>query len=295
MAPRHLALSVLVTVIWGFNFVVIRHGLDHYPPLLLTALRFALAALPALVIPRPAIPLRLLVMIGSLWFLGQFAFLFLSMANGLPPGLASLLLQSQAFFTILIAAAALRERPAGRQMAGTAVAFAGLVLIGASVGGDMTLTGLLLGLMGALSWACGNVLVRRAPPADMFPLVVWLSLVPPLPAFALSLAFEGWPAVQSALLHPTFDGVAALAYLVFAATFVGFGIWGWLLRLYPAGLVAPFSLLVPITGTLSAALVLGERFPPLRFGGMALILCGLAILAWPKRQAAASAGTGGPG
>lgn len=287
MAPRHLALAVLVTVIWGFNFVVIRQGLDHYPPLLLTALRFAFAALPALVVPRPAMPWRMLVLIGSVWFLGQFAFLFLSMANGMPPGLASLLLQSQAFFTILIAAAALRERPSGRQMAGTAVAFAGLLLIAGSVGGDMTLIGLLLGLMGALSWACGNVLVRRAPSTDIFPLVVWLSLVPPLPAFALSVLFEGWPAVSFALLHPTLDGTLALAYLVFAATFVGFGAWGLLLRRYPAGLVAPFSLLVPITGTLSAALVLGERFPPLRFAGMGLILCGLVVLAWPRRRVAA--------
>lgn len=283
MAPRHLALAVLVTVIWGFNFVVIRHGLDHYPPLLLTALRFALAALPALVVPRPALPVRMLLLIGTVWFLGQFAFLFLSMANGMPPGLASLLLQSQAFFTILIAAAALGERPGGRQMAGTGVAFAGLLLIAGSVGGDMTLAGLVLGLMGALSWACGNVLVRRAPRTDIFPLVVWLSLVPPLPAFALSVAFEGWPAVRDALLHPTLDGLGALAYLVVAATFVGFSAWGLLLRLYPAGLVAPFSLLVPITGTLSAALVLGERFPPLRFAGMALILLGLVILAWPRR------------
>lgn len=281
MAPRHIALAVLVTVIWGVNFVVIRYGLDHYPPLLLTALRFAIAAVPALFIPRPKIPLGFLLAIGGIWFLGQFAFLFLSVDNGMPPGLASLTAQSQAFFTILIAAVALREAPSLRQVAGMAVAFAGLALIGASVGGDMTLLGLVLCLAGALNWAVGNVLVRRTPPTDMFALVVWLSLVPPLPALGLSLAFEGWPAISVALLNPTFDGVAALLYLGVIATLAGFGMWGWLLKRYPAGLVAPFSLLVPLSGTLSAALFLGERFPPLRFAGMALILCGLLVVALP--------------
>ncbi|MEW6124739.1 MAG: EamA family transporter [Pseudomonadota bacterium] len=284
MAPRHIAVAVLVTMVWGFNFVVIRFALDHYPPLLLTALRFLLAAVPALFLPRPRLPLSLMLAIGLTWFLGQFAFMFWSVANGMPPGLASLTLQSQAFFTILIASLVLREAPSARQLAGTAVAFAGLALIGASVGGDMTLAGLGFCLLAALSWAAGNVLVRRAPPADMLALVVWLSLVPPLPAFALSLALEGWVPVRDALLAPTVDGIAALAYLVVAATLFGFAMWGKLLKLYPASLVAPFSLLVPLSGTVSAALVLGERFPPLRIGGMVLILAGLLVIALPRRR-----------
>ncbi|MEW6257084.1 MAG: EamA family transporter, partial [Pseudomonadota bacterium] len=282
MAPRHIALAVLATAIWGFNFVVVRYGLDHYPPLLLTALRFALAALPALVIPRPRLPFGQLVAMGAVWFLAQFAFLFLAIDNGMPPGLASLTMQAQAFFTLPVAFLVLGERPSGRQMIGSAVALCGLGLIAASVGGDMTHLGLLLALMGAFSWSCGNVMVRRAPPVDMFALIVWLSLVPPLPAFALSLWMEGWPAIRDALLDPTAVGLGTLAYQVVGGTFLGFGIWGLLLKRYPAGLVAPFSLLVPISGTLSAALVLGERFPPLRFAGMALILAGLLVIALPR-------------
>lgn len=284
MAPRHIALAVFVTVIWGFNFVVVRYGLDHYPPLLLTALRFLVAGLPALFVPRPNLPLGQLLAMGAVWFLAQFALLFLAIDNGMPPGLASLTMQAQAFFTILVAALMLGEQPSRRQMAGSAVAFCGLVLIGASVGGDMTYAGLILALLGALSWSLGNVMVRKAPPVDMFALVVWLSLVPPLPAFALSLWLEGWPAISFALLHPTWEGFGTIAYQVLGGTFLGFGIWGWLLKRYPASLVAPFSLLVPLTGTVSAALVLGERFPPLRFAGMALILAGLLVIALPRMR-----------
>ncbi|WP_127091341.1 EamA family transporter [Aquabacter cavernae] len=284
MAPRHIALAVLVTIVWGLNFVVIRKGLDHYPPLLLITLRFLLAALPVFFVPRPRIPLGLMLAMGLTWFLGQFAFLFWGVANGMPPGLASLTLQSQAFFTILIATLVLHEKPSARQMAGTGVAFLGVLLIGASVGGDMTLAGLGFCLLGALSWAIGNVLVRRAPPADMFALVVWLSLVPILPALVLSLTVEGWPAISAALLAPSFEGLWTLAYLVVAATLFGFAMWGKLLKLYPAGLVAPFSLLVPLTGTVTAALVLGEQFPPLRIAGMALILAGLLVIALPRQK-----------
>lgn len=281
MAIRHIALAVLVAAIWGFNFVVIRIGLDTFPPLLLTALRFVVAALPVLVVRPPALPVRRMLVIGLTWFLGQFVFVFLAMSHGMPPGLASLTLQAQSFFTILIAAAVLGERPAPRQIAGVAVAFCGLGLIGFSVGGDMTLIGLALTLCAAASWACGNVLMRQTGPVEMLPMVVWLSLVPPLPAFALSLAFEGWPAIAASFAHANLLAYGAVLYLAVPTTLLGFGIWGHLLKRYPAGTVAPFSLLVPLFGTVSAALVLGERFPPLRFGGMTLIVCGLLVVVLP--------------
>lgn len=281
MAPRHIALAVLVTAVWGFNFVVIHVGLETFPPLLLTVLRFVVAAMPVLVVRPPKVPFRRMLAIGLTWFLGQFVFIFIAMTKGMPPGLASLTLQAQAFFTILIAALALRERPSARQLTGVMVAFCGLALIGFSVGGDMTLLGLGLTMCAALSWGVGNVLMRGTGKVDMLPMVVWLSLVPPLPAFALSLVFEGWPAITSAFAHADLLAYGTVLYLAIPTTLIGFGIWGHLLNLYPAGTVAPFSLLVPLFGTLSAALVLGERFPPLRFAGMGLIVCGLLILALP--------------
>lgn len=284
MAPRHIALAVLTAAIWGFNFVAIRIGLDTFPPLLLTTLRFVLAALPALVIRPPKLPLRQLLLIALTLFLGQFVFVFLGIDNGMPPGLSSLVIQAQSFFTILLAALFLGEKPSVRQMAGVAVAFCGLGLIALSVGVDVTWLGLGLTLIAALSFGLGNVLMRGAGKVDMLPMVVWMSVVLPIPAFLLSLLFEGWPVIVASIVKADLLAYGAVFYLAVPTTLIGFGMWGLLLKTYPAGTVAPFALLVPLFGMLSAALVLGERFPPIRFAGMALIVCGLLILAAPLQR-----------
>lgn len=281
MPVRHIALAVLVTAIWGFNFVVIRLGLGSVPPLLLAALRFVVAALPALVLARPDVPLPKMMAIGMTLFVGQFAFLFPAMKLGMPPGLASVTLQSQAFFTILFATLALGERPRPRQMAGAAIAALGLLTIATTVGGDFTMIGLGLTIASASSWALGNVLMRTAGKVDMLAMMVWLSLVPPIPLFLLSLAFEGWPAIAAGITGMGLVGAGSILYLALLATLLGFGLWGFLLRNHPASTVAPFSLLVPLFGTLSAYLVLGETFSPLRVAGMALILVGIATIALP--------------
>ncbi len=292
MPVRHIALAVLVTAIWGFNFVVIRIGLGSVPPLLLAALRFVVAALPVFFLARPNVPLGRMVAIGMTLFVGQFAFLFPAMKLGMPPGLASVTLQSQAFLTILFAALALGERPRPRQLAGAGVAALGLLAIATTVGADFTTIGLGLTIASAASWALGNVLMRGAGKADMFPMMVWLSLVPPIPLFLLSLAIEGWPAIVSGVAGMGLVGAGSVLYLAVLATLVGFGLWGFLLRNHPASTVAPFSLLVPLFGTLSSWLVLGETFSPVRVAGMALILMGLATIALPlpaflKKQRAA--------
>jgi O-acetylserine/cysteine efflux transporter len=292
MPIRHIALAVLVTAIWGFNFVVIRLGLGSVPPLLLAALRFVVAALPVLFLARPNVPPMRMIALGMTLFVGQFAFLFPAMKLGMPPGLASVTLQSQAFLTILFAALALGERPKPRQLAGAGVAALGLLTIATTVGGDFTMIGLGLTIASAASWAIGNVLMRGAGKVSMFPMMVWLSLVPPIPLFLLSLAFEGWPAIVSGFTGMGLVGAGSVLYLALLATLVGFGLWGFLLRSHPASTVAPFSLLVPLFGTLSSWLVLGETFSPLRIAGMGLILLGLATIALPlpafiKKQRAA--------
>lgn len=281
MKPVHVLAAVAVTAVWGFNFVVIRVGLNHFPPLLLTVLRFAVAALPVLVVPRPAVGTARLVAIALFLFVGQFVFLFTGMASGLPPGLASIAIQSQAFFTVIFAGIALRERPTARQLAGMTVAGAGLGLIGLSIGGDLTALGLGLVLASAASWAVGNVLLRGAGQVDMFRTVVWLSLVPPAPLLALSLWIEGPAAITAALAGAGWEALAAVLYLAVPTTLFGFFVWAQLLKRYPAATVAPFSLLVPVFGTLSAHLALGETFGGLRLGGMALILAGLAVVVLP--------------
>ena len=287
MRPIHLLWAIAVAAIWGFNFVVIKVGLTSFPPLLLTALRFTFASLPALFIARPAVPWRHMIVTGLTLFVGQYVLLFIAMAHGMPPGLASITLQIQVCFTMLRAVLVLGERPQLRQWAGAAVALAGLAAIGSTVGGDVTALGLGLTTLSALSWASGNLLLKRMPkasdgqPVRMLNLIVWLSLIPPLPAFALSLGFEGPARILAALADAGWIGFGALFYIVALSTLVGFAIWGRLLSLYSAATVVPFSLLVPIFGAASAALVFHESFGPARLIGMVLIMSGLAIVALP--------------
>lgn len=282
MKPQHIVLALLVAAIWGINFTVITIGLGSFPPLLLVALRFIIAAIPALFLPRPNISWPRLISIGATLFLGQYALLFTGMTVGMPAGLASVALQSQAFMTILIAAVILREKPTARQIAGTLVAFIGLIVIAETAGShDFSLAGLGLCLAAALCWAIGNVQLREAGKLDMLPLVVWLSIIPPIPLLALSLIMDGPATVGHALLTLSWSGAGAVLYISILSTIVCFAIWGLLLKQYPAATVAPLSLLVPIFGAASAAIVLGERFGPVRMIGMALILVGLIIIVVP--------------
>ncbi len=276
MKAAHVMLAVLVAAIWGFAFVATKLGLDSFSPPQLTAIRFLIAALPILFLPRPAISWLWLVGIGLFLFTGQFLLLFFGMALGMPPGLASITMQMQAFFTIGIAAVALRDVPTVRQTVGIGVAFVGLVLIAGTVGGDLTYLGLALTLAGAMSWAIGNVLVKRLGDVDMLSLMVWLSVVPPLPALALSALVDDGPSLITAIAGASWISLAAALYLGLVATTFAYAIWGHLLRQHATALVAPFALLAPCTGVVSSAIVFGERFGALRSRGMALILFGLA-------------------
>lgn len=284
MSVRDLLLALMVMAIWGFNFVVTRLALDHYPPMLLVALRFMLAALPCLLIPRPEVPLLRMIGIGSGMFVAQYAFLYLALAMGFPAGLSSVALQIQAFMTILLAALVLGEHPSARQIAGTLIAFAGLGTIAiATSNSGIPLVASLLILASALGWAFGNVLMRGAGQYDTLSMIVWLSLVPPLPMLAISLVFEGYGPVLTALASTTWYSFALLAFISLVSTLLGFGIWGYLLKTYPASMIAPLTLLVPITGAGSAALFLGEQFGVWRMAGMALVLAGLAFVAVPDK------------
>ena len=283
MKPGHALLALLVAAVWGFNFVVIRAGLEDLPPLLLVVLRFVVAVLPLPFLPRPAVSWPRMLAIGATLFTGQFALLFTGMAVGMPPGLASVTLQAQAFFTMLIAAVVLHERPRPRQLVGILIAFVGLAAISTTVGSSgVTTTGLLLTLAAAVSWAIGNVLLRGVGKVDMLALIVWLSLIPPVPMLGLALAMDGPAALLHALAVTGWVGYGAVLYIGVVSTLVGYGLWGFLLKRYTTITVAPFALLAPIFGAVSAALVYGESFGPVRLVGMALILLGLAVVALPR-------------
>lgn len=284
MTPKDLLLALLVIVVWGLNFVVIKVGLHGMPPMLMGALRFMLAAFPAILfVRRPQVPLRWMLAYGMTISVGQFAFLFYAMYVGMPAGLASLVLQSQAFFTLFFAALFLGERLRGSNLFGLLVAASGLVLIGLQGGQAMTLAGFALTIAAASMWALGNVVTRRLGKVNLVGLVVWGSLIPPLPFLALSLWLEGPELISQSLRSLSLDSLLVLAYLAFGATILGYGLWSRLLSRYPASQVAPFSLLVPVVGISSSALLLDERLGGLQMVGAALVMAGLLINVWGGR------------
>ena len=276
-----MVLAALTSVIWGLGFAAGKFGLESFSPAQLTAARFLIACLPVLLVPRPAISWSSIVLIGSTLFTGQFLFMFFAFNHGRPPGVASASQQMQAFFTVLLGALFLRDVPTPRQGIGMAMAFAGLVLIGSTAGSDLRLLGLGLGLAAAFSWAVGNVLVKRAAGVPVFPLVVWCSLVPPLPAMLVSYATDGHVDLAGAFLGASWLSLAGLVYLGVFATVVAYATWGYLLQRYSTGAIAPWALLSPCAGVVSSALIFGEIPPPARYAGMALILGGLVVVLLP--------------
>jgi O-acetylserine/cysteine efflux transporter len=281
MKPADIALAALTSVIWGLAFVATKIALEGFSPPQLTALRFLIACLPVLLLPRPAMPWPLLILIGSTLFTGQFLLLFFAFTKGLPPGVASVTQQMQAFFTVLLAAVFLGDVPTLRQCAGMAVALIGLILIGSSVDAELTALGLGLAMGAALSWAIGNVLLKRTRGAPMLALMAWLSLVPLAPALAVSAVYDQQPFLVPQLLSASWTSLVAVLYLGAIATTLAYAIWGRLLSRYSAALVAPFALIAPCVGVVGSALVFGEAFGAVRYAGMLLILLGLAVIVLP--------------
>ncbi|ATF49549.1 O-acetylserine/cysteine exporter [Citrobacter sp. C348] len=284
MSRKDGLLALLVVVVWGLNFVVIKVGLHNMPPLMLAGLRFLLVAFPAIFfVARPKIPLSLLLGYGLTISFGQFAFLFSAIKFGMPAGLASLVLQAQAFFTIVLGAFAFGERLQGKQRVGIALAVFGvLVLIEASLNGQhVTMLGFMLTLAAALSWACGNIFNKKIMQHESRPpvmsLVVWSALIPILPFFLASLVLDGPGLIVHSLIAIDMTTILSLVYLAFVATIVGYGIWGALLGRYETWRVAPLSLLVPVVGLASAAVLLDETLSGLQLIGALLIMAGLYI------------------
>jgi O-acetylserine/cysteine efflux transporter len=297
MPRRHAVLALIVAVCWAVNFVVIDIGLESFPPLLFAALRFGLIAFPAILfVPRPDVRWLAVVAIGLFICVGQFGLLFVAMNIGLPAGLASVIAPLQPVFTIPLAAVALGERPSVRQVAGVSLAVAGIAAIAAGRAHSVPLHAVALGIASAASWGCGNVVTRAAGTRRPFSLLVWSSVVAPVPLLGLSLIFEGTGRWQHAASSLSASGIAALAYVVVVSTFFGYGTWYRLMSRYPASTVAPFTLLVPVIGILTASLVRGEHPTWGELLGSLIVLIGLALalgvldtLAVQRRAAARAA------
>ncbi|GHD45807.1 EamA family transporter [Streptomyces galbus] len=278
MRPAHLLLAVLVAAVWGVNFTVIEIGLGHFPPLLFSALRFLVAALPAVfLVGRPKVAWRWIVAVGLVLGVAKFGLLFVGMDAGMPAGLSSLVLQVQAVFTAVVAAVVLGERPTRTRVLGMAVALAGIVVAAVDEGTTGPLGAFALVVAAAACWGVSNVLTRRAAPPDALNFMVWVSTVPVLPLLALSLLLEGPGRDYDALRALDWQGAGTVVYVAWVTTVFGFGAWGLLLRRHPASTVAPFSLLVPVFGMTSAALFLGEPVSGLRWCAAALLVGGVAL------------------
>jgi O-acetylserine/cysteine efflux transporter len=285
MSLRHIFLAVAVATVWGVNFVVIEVGLQDFPPLLFSALRFLFAAVPAaFLLGRPRVAWRYVVAVGLILGVAKFGFLFVGMDHGAPAGLSSLLEQSQVVFTLLFAALVLRERPRRTQLLGIGIACAGMVLIVLDRGLDAPLGALGLVIAAGACWGLSNIVTRYARPPDTLRFMVWVSAIAVVPLLALSLLTEGAQADLDALRGIGWTGAGAIGYLAFVATLFGFGAWGFLLRQYDASTVAPFSLLVPVVGMGAAWLLRGEAVGPQRAIAGGLIVAGMACTAIRHRS-----------
>ena len=292
MPIRDRLLAVLVAVVWGANFPATALALEQFPPLFLVALRFVLVAIPALLlVPRPQVPLRWLFGVGLGIGLLQFAFLYLGMAAGMPSGLASLVLQASAPFTVLIAGIALREKISRRQLIGISIAVVGLAAIAVHRAQVAALLPVVLTLCGALGWAVGNVCSRQAHAPKPLHLTLWMSVVPPVPMLVLSLLVEGPTRVVTSLRTAfTLDALPAvlgLLYIVVIATLLGYGLWNSLLSRHPSSVVAPFSMLVPVVGVLTSWLAFGVVIDRVELIAGLTVVAGVLYASRPGRRPAA--------
>lgn len=284
MPTTHLLLALSVVFVWGTNFVVIRWGLDGLPPFLLATLRFALSALPWLLfIPRPTAPWRKLAAFGVLLGVGQFGLLFLAMRSSISPGLASLVVQLQVFFTIGLSLWLMGERVRGFQIAGLLLALSGLGVIAANLDATVTLLGIGTVLSAAFFWSLANLVVKSLGPVNMLHFMVWSSVFAVPPLFALSWFIEGPELMRSAVEQASGLVWASVLWQAVGNTLYGYGVWNWLLARHPAATVTPMALLIPVFGMGASALSLGEPLPGWKLGAAALVLLGLAVIVlWPR-------------
>ncbi|WP_050421095.1 EamA family transporter [Bradyrhizobium tropiciagri] len=286
MKPADVGIAVMVAVIWGLAFVASRIALNEFSPELMTTLRFAIAALPCLFLRKPDVPWPRLIAISSTLFLGQFLAQAFAIAHGVPVGLSSVVVQSQALFTIAFAAIAFGEMPTRPQVIGVAIAALGLLMICGTVGYDFSVAAFAILMICPISFAIGNLLLRQAHAAPMFDLFAWLCLSAAVPLAVLTLISNGPQPTWQALSHMSLTGLACVLCLGGISTSIAYWLWGRLLRDYPAAQVVPFALLVPFVGSAASSIVFGETFGPLRLAGMVTVIGGIAVMLLSKRPKA---------
>lgn len=278
MPFKHILLAVLVAAVWGCNFIFVKLGVHEVPPLFLCAVRFFLASIPAIFFIRPpATSFKLVTLYGLVMFALQFSLVFTGMAAGMAAGMASLLGQTAVFFSIFFAAIFIREIPSVWQLMGALLSFSGIALAALHINGDMTLASFVLIIAGAAAWGLGTLITKKLGHVNMVSLVAWGSLVSFPPLLLLSLLLEGPAQIMFALHHFSLIALISLLYIVYMSTWVGYGVWGWLLSRYSVASVVPFTLLVPVFAMLISTLLMGESFEPWKMTVSGLVIAGLCI------------------
>ena len=284
MKTADILLALLVTAIWGFNFVVIKVGLGDLPPLLFVALRFSATAFPAVFfVRRNNIAWKYLLGVGLSSGVAQFGFLYIGMNLGMPPGLSSLIIQSQVIFTFLLSVFFLKDHPGPARWLGVFVAFLGYLFIASKLNGEIKVLAFLLVLFGGFFWAIANIIMKQAKTKDMLQFMIWMSLIPPIPLLLLSAITESGQI--SALMHIKLITIGTILFTAWGATILGYGLWGKLIHKYSPNVVAPFSLLVPIFGILFSFISFNEKLGLSRIIGGSLVMLGIVIVVWQKPKA----------
>lgn len=284
LTPKHLLLALLIVIVWGVNFIAIYLGLKELPPFLFCTLRFGLSALPfAFFLPKPKAPLKYILGFGVFNFVLQFGLLFSGIYLGLSPGLSSLVLQVQVFFSIGLAFLFFGEKPGFLKIVGSLISFIGIGIVASNVGGDVTITGLMLTLLAAFSWAAGNMFTKKVNAQSPLSLVVWGNLVA-FPFMAVTSFFiDGTSAITSSFQNISWVTLGAVAYVVYVSTHLGYGLWGFLMKTYSTSAVVPFTLLIPVVGFLSSALFLGEHLAAWKLWASFFIMGGLIFNLFEKQ------------
>ncbi|WP_240701584.1 EamA family transporter [Pseudoalteromonas sp. CO342X] len=270
-------MALIVVIIWGLNFSVIKFGLAELPPILFSGLRFLVVAIPAVFfIPFPKTSVWNVFGVGLFLGVLKFSLLFIAMESNASAGIASLLLQAQVIFTVLLSVLLLKETMDRFQVVGISIATFGFSLFFINSSGSTTILGAVLILLAALFWSFSNLIMKRLQDVNLLHFIVWVSLVPPLPLFTLSYFIET-DAPLTLLLNTTTQSWLSIAYVGYISTLIAFAVWGWLLKNYKAAAVTPFALLIPIVGIVGSALLLNEQLMLMEAVGGGFILCGLTI------------------
>ncbi|MBU6956852.1 EamA family transporter [Pseudomonas sp. CVAP len=284
MKARHLLLAISITAIWGVNFSVIKLGLTTVDPLILAGIRFMLCALPAIFfIPKPDVQWRYIMGYGLVFGIGLWGVVNLGIQSGLSAGIASLVLQFSAFFTLLLGSWIFKEAISRYQLAGIGIASCGLLSIISIVDGTVTTAGLLLVLLGAVAWSVANVINKKAKTTQVFAFLVWSSAFSPIPLFALDYAVNGSTGYSALVNQLDYRAVLSILFQVYPNTLFGYWVWNSLLKRYPVSTVAPLSLLVPVFGLLGSVTIFNESLSINKIVAVVLIVSGLGVGLYGQR------------